>query len=280
MSTRKVPNYSLKIKKFYQYSHMFKNFEKIDSLEQIKEDIEKFKQNTNFNSSTPVLKYFKALDYLTQARQNQNYSFDERILFFILILDPEIEHYKTYLEIVERNGSFNKEILEHKVRSKLNFFDIRLLSFEIAFFKKFYNKLINRSALKCVNNLLEKVCKCENFNDLSDKDFKRLQELTYLFADDIDFNTCAFNILFQNNIFGLTTIQEQLSLFIMTVDKELNALKIYEEESNLKIVRKRMFEQFGFYNFNLIKAEKMFKNRFYPDLELTVWSKYEKIKRN
>ena len=37
-----------------------------------------------------------------------------------------------------------------------------------------------------------------------------------------------------------------------------------------------MIEQFGFYNFNLIRAEKMYKTRFFPNLNLTEWSKLEK----
>ena len=50
-------------------------------------------------------------------------------------------------------------------------------------------------------------------------------------------------------------------------------LKIYEEESTMKKVEQRILEEFGFYNKTMIALEKKLHDRFYPDKQLSVWSK-------
>ena len=50
-------------------------------------------------------------------------------------------------------------------------------------------------------------------------------------------------------------------------------LRIYEEESMMKIIEERIIEQFGYFNKELLVLERKFHNRFCPDKELTIWSK-------
>ena len=269
-----TPDYSLIERKFYQYSRSFNQFEKIN-LSQIKLDVNSFLTN-NLNDEKQPLKYFKILEYLVQPRQNTHYTFDERIAFLILAIDPELEQFKAFLTIKPKNNEHSKKILASTIRSKIGLFSEKLLTFEKAFFEQFYEELLNNINFRCIDTLLKKVDDCENFAILTDQDFIKLNQIKLLFPQNVTLNTCAFNILYQNNILQLNTTAEQLALLIIVAEEKLNALKIFEEECTAKGIRRRMIEQFGFYNFNLIRAEKMYKTRFFPNLNLTEWSKLEK----
>ena len=75
---------------------------------------------------------------------------------------------------------------------------------------------------------------------------------------------------------GLRNLAEQAALFILLVDSNLDMLRIYEEESRMPNVEKRIIEEFGYYNSELLNLEKKFHKRFCPEKELSIWTKVKK----
>ena len=68
-------------------------------------------------------------------------------------------------------------------------------------------------------------------------------------------------------------ISQQLALFVLLVDSDLDMLRIYEEESMMPRVKERIIEEFGYFNTELLALERKYHKRFCPDKKVSVWTK-------
>lgn len=296
--------------KFYQKENSFKKFDELDEeqLSTISKKVYKMEENMISNlshSSAKISKYEryqKALHYLTNHRIYFDLkTFDERIAFLIIMVDPNLVTFKEFLKIdlistseidkledeLDKNrlNMLRKQNLskyESAVREKIGFFDIKLLKYEEIFFKKFFSEkeLITEIERNNLNNLIIKAKLLKNFNNISQE---RYEELIFiantwllLVKEKKNHKIAAYNITNQYKLLGLNNIQEQLALFILLIDNNLDMLRIYEEESRMKIIEKRIIEEFGYYNEELLVLERKFHDRFCPEKELSIWSKVKR----
>lgn len=245
-------------------------------------------------------RYNSTLEYLTNPLVHLDFkSFDEKIAFLIMMVDPELVIYKEYLKanIMSTSDIANVEdekeraalvakrneaIIDYqtKVRDIVGFYDSKLLKYEEMYFNKFF---CDKELVTDVNNssnqnffmLKSKLLK--NFDNISDERFEELKNIAQaclsLTDDKYTLGSAVFNVNNQKKLLGLKNLAEQVTLFILLVDSELDMLKIYEEESRMKNVEDRITEQFGYFDVQLLILEKLFHSRFCPDKELSIWSK-------
>lgn len=242
--------------------------------------------------------YQNILMYLTNPSIHMDLpTYDERIAFLIMSVDPELITYKEFLNIEllsfeeiskvenkkersrlfeERNNSLN--IFESRVREQLGFFDVKLLKFEEIFFKKFYShrelitevKQHNEDKIEFLSKMLS------SFNSISDKRYNDLINIAQVWLshvpDKYKIKIAIHSITKQRNLLGLNTLAEQLAFFILVVDPELDMLRIYEEESMIPKTETRIIEEFGYYHPSLISLEQKYHERFCPNKKVSIWS--------
>ena len=293
--------------KFYQKENQSKKFtelieehlvqiaNKIYRKQEITEEVPTSYPKGNFSK---LERYIKVLQYLTNPSIHMEMkTFDERLAFLIMSVDPYLITFKEFLKINlqsiqeiskvenlnERNRLYDERNqtltnYETAVRNKIGFFDARLLKYEELFFKKFYNEreLITSVGQHNEDSFLFLSCLLTSFDKISDERFKELQEKakTWLsmVPDKYKTKIATYSATNQKQLIGLNTFAEQLAFYILVVDPNLDMLRIYEEESMIPSVEERIMEEFGYYNANLIKIEKKFHERFCPDKKLSIWT--------
>lgn len=289
--------------KLYQKESNSKKFSELSEkqLSIISKKVYKM-QETMKESISKLERYQKTIQYLTNPYIYLDLkTFDERIAYLIMITDPNLITFKEFLKIdlinlseinkvkdeKERNhlkNIRNQKIsaYESTVREKIGFFDIKLLKYEEMFFKKFFNEkeLIIEIGNNNQNNLMNQAKTLKNFNNISDK---RYEELVYIAQTWLSLapkkhnsKIAVYSVTNQNKLLGLTNLAEQLTLFILLIDNNLDMLKIYEEESMMKDIEERIIEEFGYFNIELLILERKFHDRFCPDKNLSIWSKEKK----
>ena len=250
--------------------------------------------------------YKKTLQYLTHPYIHLELeTFDERLAYLILMTDPNLVIYKEFLKInlisaeeitkVEdieerkrllRLRNQNIEAYEATVRKKIGFFDPKLLKYEEVFFKRFLSndKLITEVGSNNHNQLILKAKTLKNFDSITDERYEELMNTAQgwlsLVPEKHNYKVASYNITNQKKLLGLTTSAEQLALFILLVDSNLDMLKIYEEESMVKNIKERIIEQFGFFEPELLTLERKFHDRFCPDKKLSPWTKTKQTLEN
>ncbi|MGN1371541.1 MAG: hypothetical protein ACI4XM_04640 [Candidatus Coprovivens sp.] len=291
--------------KLYQKARSFKNFENLneDDLVRISKKVY-YKQESNQEPtllnlvSNKLSKYLNTLRYLTNPQIHIELpNYDERIIYLIMSSDPDLVIYKEFLkrnittikeinseqdirkkeELIEKRSI---EIMEYqaKVRSLIGFYDSQLLKFEEIYFKKFTSKyeLITDVRQDYTTKLLAIVPLFKNLSPLSQKRYKELQEKATIWLNEThainNLHTVAYSCNIQKETIGLNSILEQLVFFILVADPNLKCLQIYEEESKMSEVQRRIEEEFGYYNINLILLEKIYHQAFCPDKELSPWT--------
>ncbi len=244
-------------------------------------------------------KYQRTLQYLTGPNIHLEYkTFDEKLAFLITAVDPELVTYKEFLkmnlmstsEIFKIEDKKERERLlelrnqtlaryESTVREKIGFYDPRLLRYEELFFKRFYNdkELITDVRMNNQDSLILRAKFVKNFDSISDERYDELVELSQtllsLVPDKYNTSLATYSVIDQKRLLGLKNSYEQLALFVLLVDSELDMLRIYEEESRIPDVKRRITEQFGYFNMELLNLERKFHNRFCPDKKVSVWTK-------
>lgn len=294
--------------KLYQRENFFKYFNDIteEDLVEITKRVYRFlsimyNPNTTTKPETinDLEKYKRILSYLSNPNiHNDLKTYDERIIFLIIAMDPNLITFKEFLKInihsieeitkVEskrkRNQLFeerNKTLIEFesKIRSLIGVFDAKLLKYEEIFFKKFYNEkeLITEVNQSNEDKFLFYGYHIKSFDSITEERFKELQEKAQtwlsLIPDEYKSKIATYSSTTQKNLIGLKTLAEQFAFYILIVDGNFDMLKIYEEESTMKKVEQRILEEFGFYNKTMIALEKKLHDRFYPDKQLSAWSK-------
>lgn len=244
-------------------------------------------------------RYQKTLLYLTSPQIHLEYkSFDEKLAFLIMVVDPELVTYKEFLKINLMSTSELFKVEDRKererlmdlrnqtvsgyestVREKIGFYDPRLLKYEELFFKKFYNdkELVTDVRMNNQDTLMLRARFIKSFDSISDERYEELVELSQLLLslvpDKYNTSLATYSVVDQKKLLGLKNSYEQLALFVLLVDSDLDMLRIYEEESRMQNVEDRIKEQFGYYNTVLLSLERKFHNRFCPDKKVSVWTK-------
>lgn len=71
------------------------------------------------------------------------------------------------------------------------------------------------------------------------------------------------------------SVQKKLAIIIETIDPEFEMYKIYENNSNIKVIKANILAKFGFFDENLIKVEKLYIEKFYDISEYEFTKKLE-----
>lgn len=295
-------------KKIYSTEKTSKGF--LDITEEQLDEIEKkVRKKREIMDSEPLSyavrkadklnRYQKTLQYLTNPLIHVELkTFDERIAYMIKMCDPDLVTYKEFLksniigisEITmaddtdERNHLISKreEALsnyEAAVRNQIGFYDPKLLSYEEAFFKRYYSgkELVTGVNVGNQDALIFRAKFLKNFDGVSDERYEELAStargLLSLVPERFNTSSATYSVLEQKKLLGLKTTAEQLALFILLVDSDLDMLRIYEEESMMPVVKKRIIEEFGYFNPELLSLERKYHKRFCPDKKVSVWTK-------
>lgn len=249
-------------------------------------------------SKDNLIKYMAVLRYLTNPNIHLEIkSFDERILYLIMSVDPKLLTFKEFLKCkitpsrvinnekdpkkqAELIAKREQEILElqAQVRNQIGFYDSHLLKYEELYFKKFMieQELITKVNQDYITRLIAIVPFVKSFNSISDERYQVLQDKAQVWLSQTnninDLFTAAYSCSVQKDTLGLNNILEQLVFLILVSDPDLDILKIYEEESKMNEVQRRCHESFNYYNMNLIHLEQLYHERFCPNKKVSPWT--------
>ncbi len=288
----------------YSRSADFKNFANITEedkkrilalIETKKEDIkESYSKRTQFESTL----YREGLLYVTSSSVFKYlHSFDERLFFLINLVDPALVSYYTYVttELVSKRElksitdakKLDEAIelrrqqiigLEDTIRSQVGFYDSELIKYEKAYHRAFVKEdhFLEDVKMSQIPFLLQFVQKISDFDKISDERYQALVEKAQMWlslvTDSKDANSLAYNIISQNHLLKLHNAEECIVFFIIAIDPELRALRIYEEESKREKMEERMLAELGFLDMNLVKAEQLYHKKFTPDMKVSEWT--------
>lgn len=296
--------------KFYQKEVGSKKFLSL-SEEQMAEVAKKVYKRQEIDADIPLCgtvrkpkleRYENTLQYLTNPLIHLELgSFDERMGYLIMITDPELTMFKDFLklnliskaeiakvkDIKERTHlQFLRDRtlaeFEKMIRERLGFYDPKLLKYEELYFRRYFGdkELITEVGTNNPDYLMARAKALPNFDSISDERYNELVEFAAtwkaIVPEQYNCSTALYNITEQKKLLGLRSIDEQLAMFVLLADSELDMLRIYEEESRMPIVESRIVEQFGYYNPELLTLEKKFHKRFCPEKELSIWTKVKK----
>ena len=285
--------------KFHQKNVSFNDFNelKFEDVENISKDVYAFTEgaldtNRETKKGDKLARYVRILQYLANSNIHATYpNYDERVVFLIQSTDPELITLKEFLktsypkktEILKSSGETRKKLLEKRnaalkdmesrIREQIGFFDKKLVSYELKYYRKFAYKLVNLNVINVdyISGLLELTEPFTNLDSITKKDYERLNEISQNFIaqnGNPTLNAAAFNVRY-NRAFGLTGITKRIVLLILLIDPNLDALRIYEEESRTNMVEARMKERFGYYNPELIRLERIYHDKFTPDMKIS-----------
>ena len=247
-------------------------------------------------------RYRRTLQYLTSPLIGLEFrTFDERIAFLIMMVDPNLVTFKEFLktdlislEEIEKVADDKEKCrlrnirsqtisaYEASVREKIGFYDVKLLKYEELYFKRFFGEkeLVTEVNSHNQDSFIKRSKLLKDFNSISDERYERLTDLAQIWLsvvpDKFNSKVATYSVTNQKKLLGLNNLAEQLTLFILLVDPNLNMLKIYEEECMIKNTERRTIEQFGYFNMDLIALERKYHDRFCPNKQVSIWSKVKK----
>lgn len=247
-------------------------------------------------------RYRRTLQYLTSPLIGLEFrTFDERIAFLIMMVDPNLVTFKEFLktdlislEEIEKVADDKEKCrlrnirsqtisaYEASVREKIGFYDVKLLKYEELYFKRFFGEkeLVTEVNSHNQDSFIKRSKLLKDFNSISDERYERLTDLAQIWLsvapDKFNSKVATYSVTNQKKLLGLNNLAEQLTLFILLVDPNLNMLKIYEEECMIKNTERRTIEEFGYFNMDLIALERKYHDRFCPNKQVSIWSKVKK----
>lgn len=296
--------------KFYQRKHHTKQFKELteEQITKIKKEAETRKKTFyNERATNPRLDiYIKTLAYLTSPTVHMKYkTFDERMLFLIFTIDPELNIAKLYTtlplitqyeekhkpkyeelteeeqkEYIEKRKKHNEtlKVFNSTIFEQYSITDPDFVYFERIIYAK--DKLSKQLATNIQANytqeLLDQGITVRSFERTTDEQYENIQQLVQNYiinqTNHKNPNTVAFNLLRQNKLIGGDQTYKQIFLvFILTIDPELNALKIFYEETRWPRIKQRCIEEMGFFHKELIRLEDLYHKRFMPDKKISDW---------
>lgn len=297
-------SYSKTRKKFFSKEVSFNNFESIsdDKREEISKKVTSFLKAIDSDNLNGLEKYVKVLEYLSAP--NIHYylpTFDEQILFFILACDKDLFCLSSYkdsqiISIKQINEATKKEKKDlesqrsqqlhefmRNFRDRYGFYDSKLLKYESIYFERIVklDSLASNIKSDVTSPLLDSMRFIRSFESVSDEDFEKIkliaEEYKKSVADPSNIHTLSYNIITRRKKVRITNLRAKLVLIIYIIDPELKILKIYEEESTIDEIKRRCIEEFGYYNMELIRLERLYHQRFCPNKIISDWSDERKL---
>ena len=256
------------------------------------------KVNNGINLYPGLNNYINTLRYLTNPTILKDLStFDEKILYLILSCDPDFETMKTFISseitpssyIDDEEDETKKRNLKEKrkqelqaysdqVRNKIGFYDGNLLKYESILSRGLFKKqgFLSDIKIPSLKTIFEHAGIIKNLNIINEVNLTRLQAIRDKWLEEAkdpsDLNSLAYNLLNRYKDLGIYTVEEQIIVFMLIADPELNLLKIYEEESNFNRMQTRAKEELGFFSKGLINVEQLYHDKFEPDKKLSAWT--------
>ena len=296
--------------KFYQKENSTKRFMDLseERLDELAKKAEKRKQiieelPSGFGSGmTGLERYCKTMQYLTSSNIHLEFkSFDEKAAFLILMTDPNLVIYREFLktnlvsisEIKATTNNKERDRLialrnrgimefESRVREQLGFYDSKMLKYEEAFFRRFLSEkeLITEVQRDNQDDIITRAKVLTSFDSISDERYDELMGIAQgwlaIIPEKQNSRVATYSVINQRKLLGINGMAEQLALFVLLVDSNLDMLRIYEEESRMPDVEGRILEEFGFFSSELLTLEKKFHSRFCPDRKISIWTKTKK----
>lgn len=273
-------------KRFYEASLKFSFFECYTPVTEKK--IQKILVETFPLSQYPknsLIRYLAVLDYLMDKKANEEFPlFDDKIAFLIQAIDPELSIYYHFLSVGYSNSSLEAEShkqalsIIHFIEDTVGIFDPNFLKYEEVYFQKVLKEGSILSGIKKEGSkkLLDSFHGITSFDEIKDIELqllsKKAEQYFLTCKTPKDISTLCFNISNPNSVLELYDTTKKALFFILVIDPELTALRIYEEESTVEQMKERMIQTIGFYDENFIKLEEMYRKRFFPEMRISEWS--------
>ena len=273
-------------KKFYANDKEFSYFQNMD-INALK------KLNSIINSQFPdsiypyssYKRYIAVIEYLLNAKNQKNFaSFDEKIIFLIQAIDPDLSIYFGFLQVGysplldEKEKAEKESALNALIEKVTGAFDPQFLKYEELYYLYFLKKedivsFVNSDYSSRFFPMLKTV---SSFDNVNDNEYRFISRKADFFRnncqDPYNINSICYNLSNPNSILEIWHQTYKIIFFILVVDPELDALKIYAEESNIVNIKARMIERFGFYHEDFIKLEELYRKRFFPELRVSEWN--------
>ena len=292
-------------RQLHSRSVSFNNFKNItvQEIEDMKETIaakKKFSEanNKSIDINSGLTNYQNTLRYLTNPTISQELkTFDEKILYLILSCDPELLMMETFIgsditpssRINDEEDEKKKQQLQakrkeeldsfaNKVRELIGFYDPNLLKYESILHRGLMKKagLVSDVKTPSLESLLKRTWMVKNINIINNQNLIRLRAIASMWLNEAkdpqDLNSLAYNLQNRYRDLHIYNVEEQIILFILIADPELDLLRIFEEESNYKGIQRRAIAELGFYNKGLINVEQLYHDKFEPDKKLSAWT--------
>lgn len=259
---------------------------------------ERLKERISFPNYIKLENYISVLRFLNNSRVSSEIdTFDKKILFFVLSVDPEFRAYKLYLQSkivpiqeIELSEGIHKlyavetskrafQDYQSKVHEELGFYDDELLKYESLLKQTIMkdNHFLNGVNIPSKKSITRKADTIENLNFINPERLERIKKLVERWyteaTDPSDLNSLAYNILNNKEIIPHLSDQEQVLLFTLVGDPDLKLLSIYEEESTQEKIRERALNEVGFYSKGMINFEKLYHKQFEPEKQISSWTK-------
>lgn len=173
--------------------------------------------------------------------------------------------------------------IEKKVRNALGFFDGKLLIYEKKYFDKFLknHELIGDIRNDFTKELLTVGNNGTGIEEISSEDFQRINlkvmEWISIMGENATYQASAFQLLFQYRLLGVNRWSEKILFFVLAIDSNLDALRIYEEECYWDKAKKRIIDKLGFFNKDLLTIEREIDKNF---LHLDIGAEWKFTKKN
>lgn len=283
--------YSSYIDEFYNVEGKFNDFRDIsqDDLEGLKNYSKEIMEYLNKNC-IPYMKrfgfYIDAMKYLLELENSGLINTDQRIILFILLMDPKLEIYNVYRKnpryskkkIDEERDKVNQNYMyqnnyrcTRNIEYILNFYlgcvDEKIIDYEVAYknnvvCKGMINKDVSLDHTKDVVSLANDMI---NLDEISNERFSSLLLIAERLKKEIvplSLAILANAVMYQSDVLGINNELEKILVFLLVSDPDYHLLDIYEEESRYQSIERRAKSELGYYNKNLIKIEKMMVSCF------------------
>lgn len=273
-------------KRFYADAEKFCFFECLAPVteKRIEKVIEELFPDTEYPKHS-LVRYLAILDYLMDKKLNEEFVlFDYKIAFLIQAIDPELSIYYHFLS-VGYSYSASTDVSVKQARSLIHFiektvgiFDPQFLKYEEVYFQKVLRdgSILSNVKKDESKKLLDSFKDIPSFTEIKDIEFqllhKKAEQYLTSCSNPKDISTLSFNMTNPNSILELYDVFKKAIFFILIMDSDLQALRIYEEESNATKIKEKIIQELGFYHEDLIRLEELYRKRFFPEMRISEWS--------
>jgi len=271
--------------KIFRNSDSFQGFKNISEsrYKYIEELANKFKGTVI--GKTKLEKYVNLVQFLTcgKGRYSTNAtvnnllfkSFDEVILFYILCCDENLVAYDNFLFTEEKKDA------EIKTRKEIGICNDKLIRFERSLYLSQKQSLITDVKANFGTYLKILIQYKHNFKTITKERYNEIKDFSKIWLSNQNtkyiYNTLVFNIFFQKELLNLKDSSEILLFVILCLDPNYKLLTIYEEESRINPLVKRIKNEIGIFDTKLLLIEQECHDTFNPNYEYSEWVYQKKM---